>query len=328
MSKEEILHLCKMQLEGLILKSTGSWYKVESSAGLLDCRIVGKLRLKGIKSTNPVAVGDRVLVEIMPEEENQGKIVKLLERKNYIIRKSVNLSKQTQILAANLDQALLIATLEYPKTHLRFIDRFAVSAEAYDIPFVLVFNKVDLYNEALKEEMEFLRFVYQDAGYKVMECSAETGEGIEELKELLKDKTSLLSGHSGVGKSSLVNRLEPQLDLKTKSISEAHEQGQHTTTFAEMHALSFGGYIIDSPGIRGFGLVDMEDQELGDYFPEIFRLKGECKFNNCTHRHEPGCAVKEAVEANKLAYTRYESYVNFIEGNDDDEHYRKDIYAN
>ena len=316
-----------MQLEGLILKSTGSWYKVETSEGILDCRIVGKLRLKGMKSTNPVAVGDRVLIETMDEEENQGKILKLLDRKNYIIRKSVNLSKQTQILAANLDQALLIATLEYPKTHLRFIDRFAVSAEAYDIPFVLVFNKIDLYDEDLKDEMEFLRFVYQDAGYKVLEVSAETGEGLSELKALLENKTSLLSGHSGVGKSSLVNKLEPSLDLKTKSISQAHEQGQHTTTFAEMHRLSFGGYLIDSPGIRGFGLVDMDPQELSDYFPEIFRLKEDCKFNNCSHQHEPGCAVKKAVEANQLAFTRYESYLNFLEGNDDDEHYRKDIYA-
>lgn len=327
MSKAEILHLCKMQLEGLILKSTGSWYKVETSEGILDCRIVGKLRLKGMKSTNPVAVGDRVLIETMDEEENQGKILKLLDRKNYIIRKSVNLSKQTQILAANLDQALLIATLEYPKTHLRFIDRFAVSAEAYDIPFVLVFNKIDLYNEDLKDEMEFLRFVYQDAGYKVLEVSAETGEGLSELQALLQNKTSLLSGHSGVGKSTLVNKLEPSLDLKTKSISQAHEQGQHTTTFAEMHRLSFGGYLIDSPGIRGFGLVDMDPQELSDYFPEIFRLKEDCKFNNCSHQHEPGCAVKKAVEANQLAFTRYESYLNFLEGNDDDEHYRKDIYA-
>ncbi len=328
MSKAEILHLCKMQMEGLILKSTGSWYRVGTDKGLFECRIRGKLRLKGIKSTNPVAVGDRVLIEPSPKEEGQGVITKLLDRKNYIIRKSVNLSKQTQILAANLDQALLIATLEYPKTHLRFIDRFAISAEAYDIPFILVFNKIDLYDEYLQDEMEFLRFVYQDAGYKVMECSAETGEGLSELKAILQNKTSLLSGHSGVGKSSLVNRLEPSVDLKTKSISAAHEQGQHTTTFAEMHALSFGGYLIDSPGIRGFGLVDMEAEELGDYFPEIFRLKGDCKFNNCTHQHEPGCAVKAAVEDNKLAFTRYESYLNFLEGNDDDETYRKDIYAN
>lgn len=317
-----------MQLEGLILKSTGSWYRVETKEGIWECRIRGKLRLKGIKSTNPVAVGDRVLIEPSPKEEGQGVIIELLERRNYIIRKSVNLSKQTQILAANLDQALLIATLEYPKTHLRFIDRFAISAEAYDIPFVLVFNKVDLYDQVLQDEMEFLRYVYQDAGYQVLECSAQTGEGLEELKSLLQNKTSLLSGHSGVGKSTLVNQLEPNLDLKTKNISEAHEQGQHTTTFAEMHALSFGGYIIDSPGIRGFGLVDMDAQELGDYFPEIFRLKGDCKFNNCTHQHEPGCAVKAAVEANKLAFTRYESYLNFLEGNDDDETYRKDIHAN
>lgn len=315
-----------MKLEGLVLKSTGLWYKVQTEEGILECRIRGKLRLKGLKSTNPVAVGDRVIIDTDNTEEGQAAITQLLERKNHIIRKSVNLSKQTQILAANVDQALLIATLSHPQTHLRFIDRFAISAEAYSIPFILVFNKLDLYNEALKDELEFLRLVYQQAGYTVLEISAKDGSGMNELKTLLKGKISLLSGHSGVGKSTLANRLDPQLQIKTKVISNSHEQGQHTTTFAEMHPLPDGGYLIDSPGIRGFGLVDMVPSEIGDYFPEIFALKGECKFNNCLHQHEPGCAVKQAVEANTLAFTRYESYLDFIEG-DDKEHFRKDIYA-
>jgi ribosome biogenesis GTPase len=316
-----------MSLEGLVIKSTGLWYKVATQEGLMECRLRGKFRLQGMKSTNPVAVGDRVLVDTENTEEGQGAITKILDRKNHIIRKSVNLSKQTQVLAANVDQALLIATLDQPKTTLKFIDRFAVSAEAYDIPFTLVFNKTDLYNQDLKDEIEFLRFVYKDAGYKVMECSAKDGQGLEELKALLKGKISLLSGHSGVGKSTLVNKIDPTLDLKTREISQSHAQGQHTTTFAEMHPLPEGGYIIDTPGIRGFGLVHMEPAEMGDYFPEIFRLKGNCKFNNCLHQHEPGCAIKKAVEENTLAFTRYESYLNFIDGDKDDEPYRKDIYA-
>lgn len=302
------------------------WYKVQTEEGILECRVRGKLRLKGIKSTNPVAVGDRVLVDTDNTEEGQAAITALLDRKNHIIRKSVNLSKQTQILAANVDQALLIATLSQPQTHLRFIDRFAISAEAYDIPFILVFNKLDLYDEALMDELEFLRLVYQQAGYKVLEVSAKDGSGMEALKSVLKGKVSLLSGHSGVGKSTLANKIDPKLQLKTNVISDSHEQGQHTTTFAEMHPLPEGGYLIDSPGIRGFGLVDMEPTEIGDYFPEIFALKGNCKFNNCLHQHEPGCAVKAAVEANRLAFTRYESYLNFIEG-DGEEHFRKDLYA-
>ncbi len=316
-----------MNLEGLVLKSTGMWYKVQTEEGILECRIRGKLRLKGIKSTNPVAVGDRVIVDTANTEDGQAAITKLLERKNHIIRKSVNLSKQNQILAANVDQALLVATLSHPQTHLRFIDRFAVSAEAYDIPFILVFNKIDIYGEEQADELEFLRIVYEQAGYQVLEVSAKDGTGIKALKELLHGKVSLLAGHSGVGKSTLANKIDPKLDLKTNVISESHEQGQHTTTFAEMHALPEGGYLIDSPGIRGFGLFNMEPEEIGDYFPEIFRLSGDCKFNNCLHQHEPGCAVKKAVEENKLAFTRYESYLNFIEG-DDEEHYRKDIYAN
>lgn len=316
-----------MKLEGLVLKSTGMWYKVQTDEGILECRIRGKLRLKGIKSTNPVAVGDRVLIDTDNTEEGQAAITKLLDRKNYIVRKSVNLSKQNQILAANVDQALLIATLSHPQTHIPFIDRFAVSAEAYSIPFVLVFNKVDIYGEEQKDELEYLRIVYEQAGYTVLEVSAKEGTGLEDLKALLQGKVSLLAGHSGVGKSTLANKIDPRLDLKTNVISQSHEQGQHTTTFAEMHALPEGGYLIDSPGIRGFGLFNMAAQEIGDYFPEIFRLSGDCKFNNCLHQHEPGCAVKTAVEAHKLAFTRYESYLNFIKG-DDDEHYRKDIYAN
>ncbi len=315
-------------MQGTVLKSTGSWYQVKTDDGeVLSCRIVGKLRLRGIKTTNPVAVGDRVDFDI-EEGVGTGVIREIHDRKNYIIRKSVNLSKQTQIIASNLDQAILIVTLDFPKTFPRFIDRFLATAEAYNIPGVVVFNKVDLYNEAVMDELEFYTYVYQDAGYKVLHTSVPGKLGLEELKEVLKDKTSLLSGHSGVGKSTLVNTIEPRLNLKTSAISKSHDQGQHTTTFAEMFELSFGGRIIDTPGIRGFGLVDMEREEIGDYFPEIFALKGGCKFNNCLHIEEPGCAVKVAVEEGKLAYTRYDSYANFVLGTDDEENFRKDIYAN
>ena len=294
---------------------------------IIQCRIVGKLRLRGIKSTNPVAVGDVVDFK-MEEGEGTGVITEIHDRKNYIIRKSVNLAKQTQVIAANLDQAVLIVTLDFPKTYPRFIDRFLVTAEAYDIPAVLVFNKIDLYDDAAIDELEFYTYAYDDAGYTVLHTSVPGYLGIEDFKEVLQNKTSLLSGHSGVGKSTLINTIEPTLDLKTNAISDTHHQGQHTTTFAEMFELSFGGNIIDTPGIRGFGLVDMEKEELGDYFPEIFRIKDQCKFNNCLHLEEPGCAVKVAVEAGDLAYTRYDSYVNFVNGTDEDETYRKDIYAN
>lgn len=312
---------------GLVTKSTGSWYLVQSQGEMYQCRIRGKLRLKGLKSTNPVAVGDEVFIEPMPNEPGQAVITGLKERQNYIIRKSVNLSKQTQIIAANIDLAVLIATLEFPKTHQRFIDRFTVSAEAYGIPVAVVFNKIDLYSSEMMAELEFLGYMYQDAGYKVLHASAQSGEGLDNFKALLRNKTTLLSGHSGVGKSSLVNKIEPSLNLRTKAISESHMQGQHTTTFAEMFPLSFGGKIIDTPGIKGFGLVDMEPEEIGDYFPEIVKLSGNCKFNNCLHLHEPGCAVKEAVEKARLAYPRFESYQSFVQGTDEDEHFRKDIYA-
>lgn len=315
-------------MQGTVIKSTGSWYQVKTEGGeVVQCRIVGKLRLRGIKSTNPVAVGDVVDFE-MEDGEASGVIREIHDRKNYIIRKSVNLSKQTQIIAANLDQAILIVTLDFPKTFPRFIDRFLVTAEAYDIPGVLVFNKTDLYSEELMGDLEFYTLVYREAGYKVLHTSVPQRQGLQELKDLLKGKTSLLSGHSGVGKSTLINTVEPTLNLKTVAISESHLQGQHTTTFAEMFALSFGGNIIDTPGIRGFGLVDMEKEEIGDYFPEIFALKEHCRFHNCLHIEEPGCAVKEAVDKGALAYTRYESYINFVLGTDDEESYRKDIYAN
>ena len=312
-------------MTGTVIKSTGSWYTVKSEGEIIPCRLKGRIRLDGIKNTNPVSVGDIVDFDIEEGEEQTGVIKKIHERDNYIIRKSVNLARQTQIIASNLDQAILVVTLIFPKTFPRFIDRFLVTAEAYSIPSVIIFNKVDLYDEAVMDELEFFELVYRSAGYKVLVTSVETGEGLDKVKAILKDKTTLLSGHSGVGKSSLINTLDNNLNLKTSKISATHDQGKHTTTFAEMFELSFGGSIIDTPGIRGFGLVDMEKEEIGDYFPEILDLKEHCRFNNCLHLNEPGCAVKEAVEENKLAFTRYESYLQFVEG-DDDETYRKDIY--
>lgn len=314
-------------MQGTVIKSTGSWYRVKTEAGkIYECRIKGKLRLKGIKSTNPVAVGDVVDFGLEEDEEQTGVIRKIHDRENYIIRKSVNLSKQTQIIAANLDQAMLIVTLKYPETYPRFIDRFLVTAEAYDIPAVLVFNKVDLYDEAAMADLEFYTIAYLEAGYTVLHTSAEENLGLEDFKEQLRGKTTLLSGHSGVGKSTLVNRVEPGLQLKTGKISKTHQSGLHTTTFAEMHALSFGGNIIDTPGIRGFGLVDMEKEEIGDYFPEIFELSQDCKFNNCLHIREPGCAVKAALERDEIPITRYESYRDFVLGLDEDDTYRTDDY--
>jgi ribosome biogenesis GTPase len=317
----------KSTLAGRVIKSTGSYYTVETNAATFQCRIRGKLRLKGIKSTNPVAVGDWVSLKPQQDEPGQALITGLKERRNYIIRKSVNLSKQTQIIAANIDLAMLIATLDFPQTHQRFIDRFTVTAEAYSIPVAVVFNKIDLYSAAMLDELEFLTYMYLDAGYKVLHTSATEPAGMEDLEELLKDRTTLLSGHSGVGKSTLINQMEPGLELRTNQISESHTQGRHTTTFAEMFDLKNGGKIIDTPGIKGFGLVEMEPEEIGDYFPEILALKKECKFNNCRHLQEPGCAVKAAVEDGKFAYPRFESYLSFVQGTDEEEHFRKDIYA-
>lgn len=313
-------------MQGTLLKSTGSWYIVRLDDGkLMECRIRGKFRTKGIKSTNPVAVGDRVEV-LQEENEETGIITEIEERKNYIIRKSVNLSKQTHIIAANIDQALLMVTVAHPKTFTGFIDRFLVTAEAYSIPVVLIFNKIDIYTDDELGELALLLDTYERIGYQCIDISVNTGYHLEEVKALMKDKVSMISGNSGVGKSSLINKIDPNLDLKTNIVSESNRSGQHTTTFAEMHELQMGGFIIDTPGIKGFGLVDMKPEEIADYFPEMFALKAECKFHNCKHTDEPKCAVKAAVEEGEIAWSRYESYMKFLEG-DDEGSFRKDIYA-
>lgn len=312
-------------MTGTVIRSTGSWYVVRFEDGTeWDCRIKGKFRIQGIRSTNPIAVGD--LVEVEPEED-KGIITEIHPRKNYIVRKSVNLSKKSHILAANLDQAVLLVTVAQPRTLYGFIDRFTATCEAYDVPLVMIFNKMDLYGEEELGELAYMKAAYTAAGYECLEASATERIGLEAVKTCLQGKVSLVAGHSGVGKSTLINAIEPDLDLKTQHISIAHGQGQHTTTFAEMFQLSGGGAIVDTPGIRGFGLVDMEPEEIGDYFPEIFRLKSECKFHNCLHLEEPGCAVKQALEEDRLAPTRYQSYFWMVTGTDDDNPYRQDNYA-
>jgi len=303
--------------KGIVLKSTGSNYQVKADNGkLLSCGIKGKYRLKGVRTTNPVAVGDCVTVELNEEEENTGTISKIDERKNYIIRRSTNLSKESQIMAANIDQAILLATARFPETTAEFIDRFLVTAEAYRIPAIILINKIDLYDEADNMLVNEWYEMFQKVGYTCLKVSVKQNFNIDLVTNLLKDKITLIAGNSGVGKSSLVNAIDPLLDLKTGIISESHLQGKHTTTFAEMHPLSIGGYVIDSPGIRGFGLIDMEKEELCHYFPEIFRISTDCKFYNCTHIHEPGCSVIEAVENGTINYSRYRSYFNmFTEDN-------------
>lgn len=315
-------------MKGIVYKSTGSWYSVKAEDGTFyDCRIKGKFRIGGIKSTNPVAVGDHVLFDVDNKgDETLGVIKHIEERENYIIRKSVNLSKQTHIIASNIDVAFLLITLNNPPTFTTFIDRFLVTAEAYHINAVLLFNKVDTYNEDELLEIKYLAAVYRNIGYECIGISAITGKNIDKVKAIMKDKVTMFSGHSGVGKSTLVNAIEPGLDLKTSKISEQHLQGQHTTTFAEMFDLSFGGQIIDTPGIKGFGVVEIDKEELGDYFPEFFELKEHCKFNNCLHLEEPHCAVKEALETEEIAWSRYKSYLQILEG--EEEHFRKDIYNN
>jgi len=311
---------------GVVYKSTGSWYIVKSDDGTFyECRIKGKFRIQGIKSTNPVTVGDIVKFEIEETgDETTGIITEIEDRKNYIVRKSVNLSKQTHIIAANLDQVFLMITLNNPKTYTIFIDRFLATAEAYDVPAILLFNKIDTYDEEELAEVKYLATLYRKIGYQCIGISAITGKNVDKVKELMTGKTSMFSGHSGVGKSTLVNSIEPNLNIKTTEISEQHLQGQHTTTFAEMFDLDFGARIIDTPGIKGFGIFDMDKDEIGDYFPELFKLKADCKFNNCLHIDEPKCAVKEALENDELAWSRYKSYVQMVTGDDDT--YRMDNY--
>ena len=309
-------------MRGLVYKSTGSWYTVKSEAGdFYECRIKGKFRIEGIKSTNPVAVGDHVIFEVETKgDETIGIINKIEERDNYIIRKSVNLSKQTHIIAANIDIAFLLITLNNPPTFTKFIDRFLVTAEAYHIKAVLLFNKIDTYNEDELLEVKILAAMYRDIGYECIGISAKTGKNVDKVKAMMTGKVSMFSGHSGVGKSTLINVMEDEINLKTSEISEQHMQGQHTTTFAEMYDLSFGAQIIDTPGIKGFGVVEIAKEELGDYFPEFFKLKQHCKFNNCMHLEEPKCAVKEALERNEIPWSRYDSYVQILEGNEDTEY--------
>lgn len=314
-------------MKGTVYKSTGSWYSVKAEDGnFYNCRIKGRFRIGGIRSTNPVSVGDHVRLEIEKKgDETVGVIVEIEPRDNYIIRKAVNLSKQTHIIASNIDMAFLLVTLNNPTTFTTFIDRFLVTAEAYHINAVLLFNKIDTYNEDELVEIKYLAALYREIGYTCIGISALTGKNIDKVKELMQDKVSVFSGHSGTGKSTLINALEPGLNLRTGEISEQHLQGQHTTTFAEMFDLSFGGQIIDTPGIRGFGVVEMEKEEIGDYFPEFFARKGDCKFHNCLHLEEPHCAVKEALENEEIAWSRYRSYLQILEG--DDEQYRRDIYS-
>jgi len=300
--------------KGIVYRSTGSWYTVESQGVFYECRIKGKLRLKGIKSTNPVAVGDRVHFEIDSHvQANEGNITQIEERQNYIVRKSVNLSKQTHIIASNIDQVFLLVTLNNPLTFPAFIDRFLVTAEAYQIPAVLLFNKIDTYTNAELDDLKILQNIYQEIGYVTQSISAINGKGVDTIKTLMQDKVSMFSGHSGVGKSTLVNAISPELALKTAAISKQHQQGMHTTTFAEMFALSDGIKIIDTPGIKGFGVVDMLPEEIGNYFPEFYKRKMDCKFHNCIHINEPKCSIIDAVENKEIALSRYASYVQMME---------------
>jgi ribosome biogenesis GTPase len=314
-------------MTGIVYKSTGSWYTVKTEDNqFYDCRIKGKFRMKGIKSTNPIAVGDVVDFEIDETSDAiTGNIHNIHERKNYIVRKSVNLSKQTHIIASNIDIVFLLVTINNPITTTSFIDRFLVTAEAYHIKAVLIFNKIDTYDDASLDEQLFLQYIYSQIGYECLRVSATAKKGLEDLKKMMEGKVCMFSGHSGVGKSTLVNALEPDLNLKTKEISDLHQQGQHTTTFAEMFDLSFNSKIIDTPGIRGFGIVDMEKSEIKGYFPEFFELEDQCKFNNCLHKDEPHCAIKNALDEDKIAWSRYKSYLQILEG--DEEQYRNDIYA-
>ena len=298
---------------GRVIKSTGSWYDVRDDAGMVvSCRLRGKIRLDGLRTTNPVAVGD--LVNFEKERDKDTCVIdKILPRTNVIVRKSVNLSKESHIIAANVDQAILVATIAQPRTSTGFIDRFTVTAEAYHIPTIIVFNKCDIYNEEQNAVAEELMRVYNSIGYQSFMVSAKTGYNCDRLENIMKDKISMFSGHSGVGKSALVNRMDPNLDIRVGEISEVHEKGKHTTTFAQMYELCFGGYIIDTPGIKEFALFDMEKETLAQRFPEMRALMHDCHFNNCTHLHEPHCAIKDAVEQGVIADWRYENYCNMMD---------------
>jgi len=300
-------------MQGLVMKSTGSWYLVKTDDGsIIECRLKGKLRLEDRKTTNPVAVGD--IVELQRDEDGSNQIVTILPRKNYIIRKSINLSKQAHIIASNLDQAILVATLVAPRTSLGFIDRFLVTAEAYGINAKIVFNKCDVLDEEMIQLQNEIIKLYSNIGYQCYSISSFNNEDVEMIKDLLKDKTTLLSGHSGVGKTTLINAIDSKLDLRTGDISSAHLKGMHTTTFAELFPLSFGGNIIDSPGIKELGLVEMKKEEIGHYFPEIRALLNECKFNNCIHVNEPHCSILKSVEEGSISEERYQSYLGILNG--------------
>lgn len=306
-------------MKGLVIKNTGSWYTVKTDDGsTIESKIKGNFRLKGIRSTNPVAVGDHV--EIVTNQEGTAFITAIDDRRNYIIRKSQNLSKQSHILAANVDQAFLIVTVSHPQTSTTFIDRFLASAEAYSVPVVLVFNKCDILNEEEKHYQKMMMELYRTIGYDCFEIAAKSGEGVDELRKILPGKITLLSGNSGVGKSTLINQILPGANLRTAEISDAHDTGMHTTTFSEMLEIPGGGYIIDTPGIKGFGTFDMEPVELTSYFREIFNFSKDCRFNNCTHTHEPGCAVLKAVEEHYISASRYQSYLSMLEDKDENKY--------
>jgi ribosome biogenesis GTPase len=321
-----LFRILNQTMTGTVYKSTGSWYSVKTPNGdFYECRIKGKFRIQGIKSTNPLAVGDRVDFDLETSNNTKtGVITTIHPRQNYIVRKSVNLSKQTHIIASNIDQVFLLITIDSPPTFTSFIDRFLATTEAYGVTAVLLFNKIDVNDESSQKIVEDLTTLYEGIGYQCLSISAVTGTNLEAVKTLMIGKSSMFAGHSGVGKSTLVNAIEPGLNIKTKEISEQHKQGQHTTTFAEMFDLSFEAQIIDTPGIKGFGVVDMEASEIDNYFPDLFALKQGCKFNNCLHLHEPQCAVKSALENNQIAASRYKSYIQILEG--DEEHYRTDNY--
>ncbi len=303
------------QQKGIVIKNTGSWYFVKNDQQVTECRIRGNFRIKGIRSTNPVAIGD--YVEYSIEKDGTGIITKIEDRKNYIVRRSSNLSKKSHIIAANIDQAILISTISQPQTTTTFIDRFLATAQAYQIPAKILFNKIDIYSEDEMEYLHALMAMYSEVGYPSYAISVKQQENTKEILELFDHKTSLISGHSGVGKSSFINLILPNVSLKTGVISDSHKTGKHTTTFSEMLETPAGGFIIDTPGIRGFGTVDFETEEIYHFFPEIFKMAEHCRFHNCLHLEEPGCAVKEAVQKGKIALTRYNSYLNILEDPED-----------